>query len=440
MSIVDRVRYFIRHRFVRDGAVLQVGTAVGTFVQALSGVLVARILKPELFGQYSVAFSVASIVTIFLGAGVQDAVAPQTARAWATGDRSSFLQALGFFTKFTLANIIATVAVAFALPAITSRLYGSGIVGQYATVVVLASLISTTVFTLVQFMLQVTGRIKTLSLVTLADVVVRYGVTLTLLITGFGIWGAVAGHVIGAVVMFGAALIVYTYLAREYTQLPGLKHLLSLAGHTSWQPLLRPTFWVMVDRNLGMLYGALPVALMGIYASSPEVSYFKLAFGYLMLAMTALGPISTLLNVHFPTVQVTDHSRLRSTFIRVTLYSTFMTTGITAVVLALSPWIFKILYGPVYMSAVPYVFGFALFGALFGLGVGLGPMWRSVDRVRVSIIINAGTLFLGVPLGIWLITYWHIWGAVAMVTLWYTISHAVSFIYLLRVLPAGRQD
>ncbi|MEK9145138.1 MAG: hypothetical protein AAB339_05970, partial [Elusimicrobiota bacterium] len=41
-----------------------------------------------------------------------------------------------------------------------------------------------------------------------------------------------------------------------------------------WRPLLTPTLWVMVDRNLGMLYGALPIAMVGLYSTEAEVAYF----------------------------------------------------------------------------------------------------------------------------------------------------------------------
>lgn len=434
MSIKKKISYFLSHRFVHSAATLQIGTIAGTLIQAAAGVLVARLLAPDLFGQYAVAFSVASVVTIFLGSGVQDAVAPHVARAWATGDDISLRRSMGFWAKFTVANVIATGAVALAVPFITGTLYHSNILGGYADVIIIASLVSTTVFTLAQLMLQIAGRIGALSALTFTDVVMRYAVSVGLLFAGFGIWGAMAGHFIGAVAILGISIAVYAALVRRHIRLPSLMQLARLARITPWRPLIRPTLLVMADRNLGMLYGALPVAMVGLYAVGAEVAYFKLAFGYIMLAMTAIGPISILLNVHFPTVQVTDKNHLRDSFVRVTLYSTLMTTGITAITLALAPFVFHILYGAVYAPSISYVYGFGIFGALFGLGVGLGPMWRAVDRVNVSIVINLITLGVGIPLGILLITHWHAWGAVAMVTLWYTISHLVSFIYLLAVL------
>ncbi|MDP2647652.1 MAG: hypothetical protein Q8P35_00170, partial [Candidatus Yanofskybacteria bacterium] len=65
-------------------------------------------------------------------------------------------------------------------------------------------------------------------------------------------------------------------------------------------------------------------------------------------------------------------------------------------------------------------------------GVGLGPMWRAVNKVKISILINVITLAAGIPIGFWLIKNYGIWGSVAMVTLWYSASHFASFFYLKR--------
>ena len=86
------------------------------------------------------------------------------------------------------------------------------------------------------------------------------------------------------------------------------------------------------------------------------------------------------------------------------------------------------------MPSVPYVAGLVVYGALYGIGVGLGPMWRAINGVKVSIIINMVILGAGIPLGLWLIKNYSLWGSVAMVTIWFTVSHITSLIYLLRKL------
>jgi O-antigen/teichoic acid export membrane protein len=177
--------------------------------------------------------------------------------------------------------------------------------------------------------------------------------------------------------------------------------------------------------------------MVGLYVSGAPLAYFKLAFGYIVLAMSVMGPVSTVMNVHFPTLQTTAPHELRGQFVRVTALAVLLSSVITAIVLAIAPLVFRILYGAVYLPAVHYVYDFALFGALFGLGVGLGPMWRALGRVQISILINTITLGLGVPLGLWLIAHHGLPGAILMVTAWYTLSHAASFLYLVRALPNG---
>ena len=61
-------------------------------------------------------------------------------------------------------------------------------------------------------------------------------------------------------------------------------------------------------------------------------------------------------------------------------------------------------------------------------------MWRAINKVRVSIMINLLVLGAGIPLGLLLIKMYGLWGAVMMVTIWFSISHMVSFGYLVREL------
>ena len=86
------------------------------------------------------------------------------------------------------------------------------------------------------------------------------------------------------------------------------------------------------------------------------------------------------------------------------------------------------------MPGVNYVFGLFVYGALYGIGVGLGPMWRAINKVKVSITINLIILGAGIPLGLFLIRSFGVWGAVIMTTMLFTVSHFVSFIYLAREL------
>ncbi len=426
----DKIEYFRRHTFVQNVATLQVGNFLGTAIQAITGILLARFLQPEQFGLYALVFSLASLTSIFLGTGVQDAVTPAISRAWVRDDRNEVKEILAFWVKMVLFTAIFTLLVSFLLPWVGNRFYHNSEIGFYAIIIVAASVISTMLFSFSVLMLQVTGRIRGMMLLVLSDQTMRYGLSLGLVVTGFGIIGAVGGHFFGALFVMLIAMSIWMYLHRRHEALPSLIELVRCARKAPLGKFLKPSFLVSLDRNIAMLYMTLPVALTGLYVTASEVTYFKLSFGYINLAMSLLGPISVLLNVEFPKIQVEDSKKLLSNFVRVSLYAVGLSAALTIGAVIASPILFRILYGEAFLPSVPYVFGLFFYGALFGIGVGLGPMWRAIDAVRTSILINVVTLTIGVPAGIALIKEFQLWGAVAMVTLWYTASHLVSFLYL----------
>ena len=195
------------------------------------------------------------------------------------------------------------------------------------------------------------------------------------------------------------------------------------------------SFLIAIDRNVAMLYFILPVIMAGIYISATEVGYFKLAFGYINLAMTILVPVSVLLNVVFPKMKVGEEKNLRKNFIKVSVYSTVISFLVTIAIVLASTFAFRFIYGENFLPSVRYVWGLFIYGALFGIGVGLGPMWRALNRVKVSILINTLVLIVGIPLSLFLMSRLGGWGAVISVTFLVTVSHLISFIYLVRNIP-----
>ena len=268
----------------------------------------------------------------------------------------------------------------------------------------------------------------------LSDQSLRHSLSLVLVIVGFGVAGAISGQLTGAVIIFITSAVLFNNFTKREPLFPGLRGLVLAANRINIKKYLGFTLWVALDRNMGNVFMALPVILTGIYVSASEVSYFKLAFGYTNLALSLLGPISILLNVEFPKLQFQDNEKLRANFIRVSLYSLLLSIVLTSAAAIASPIVFKILYGESYLPSINYVFGLIIYGALYGIGVGLGPMWRAINKVKVSIIINSLVMVGGIPLGLWLIENYGLSGSVIMVTIWFTISHLISFVYLIKKL------
>lgn len=433
-SLFKKFGYFYQNRFVRKTVTLQAGSFAGNIIQAGIGVIIARLLQPELFGIYALAIGMASMTSLILGMGIQEAVSSLLGRAYARKDKTEIENIFGFMFKITFLAALLVIVVSVFLPDIANRLYGNSLIGVYAAIVVTAAVLSSFFFTLTYSSFQVAGRVKLLAILLLSDQSLRYVLSLILIIIGFGVVGAVGGQLAGAVIVFILSAILFTNLTKSEPLFPNLRHLISIAKNADVKKYFRFTFWVALDRNMGNVYMALPVLLTGVYVTASEVSFFKLAFGYTNIVLSLLGPISILLNVEFPKIQTENKIQLYNHFKKISLYSLVFSIMLSISAAVVSPIAFKILYGESYLPSIKYILGLIAYGSLFGIGVGLGPMWRATNKVKVSVLINSVILGAGIPLGLWLIKNYGLWGSVIMVTLWFSISHLVSFVYLIRKL------
>ncbi len=426
----QKLDYLRQSLFVRNVATLQMGSFGGTLVQAVFGIFIARILQPELFGTYSLSIGLAALAGLLLGAGMQDAVGTLVGSAYVKNDREELQDVLAFLLKITFYAGLLTLVVFFFLPSLAEYFYGNSLIGWYAGIVILGVFFSSSFNAIVQLSLQVAGKIKVLALFVFGDQFLRSGLSLLLIFFGFGVLGGASGQLVGALAISIFSVLVWSRLRKVFAIFPSLTELFRATKSISIFKYFSFSFWVAVDRNMGNLYMALPVVLTGIYVSTGEVSFFKLAFGYLNIVLSLLGPISTLLNMEFPKIQVENSRKLRSNFIRISLLGLFISTILTFGAILVSPLAFKILYGESFLPSVSYVFELMVYGALFGIGVGLGPMWRAINKVKVSILINLIILGAGIPIGLWLIRSYDLRGSVIAVTLWFSVSHLVSFMYL----------
>src|SRR3989344_479424 len=432
--IRDKISHLRQNYFIRNVATLQAGSFGGTIVQAVVGILIARLLQPELFGIYSLAIGMAGITSLILGMGIQEAVSSLLGRAYAKKDEIEIENILGFMLKVTFIAAMVVVVISAFLPNISDKLYGNSIIGVYAAIVVVATIFSSLFFTLTYSSLQVTGRVKSLGLLIFSDQSFRHVLSLFFTMIGFGVLGAVSGQLVGSILIFIISVIIFSNFSKEELLFPNLFNLVTVVRNANLRKYFSFTFWVALDRNMGNVFMALPVILTGVYVTSSEVSFFKLAFGYANLVLSLLGSISVLLNVEFPKIQVTDKKQLYANFKRVSLYSLGLSILMTIGAAVVSPIVFKFLYGESYLPSVKYVFGLVAYGSLFGIGVGLGPMWRAINKVKISILINSIILGVGIPFSLWLIKNHGLWGSVITVTVWFSVSHIISFVYLVRQL------
>src|SRR3990167_6304883 len=226
-SIKEKISYFYLHQFVRKTATLQIGSFGVTVVQAVAGIIIARLLQPELLGIYSLAFGLATVTSLIIGAGIQEAVSSMLGRAYAQKDEAEVENILGFMFKITSVATLIVLVFSFFLPRISEGLYGDSVIGVYASIVVIAVVLSSFFFTLAYSAFQVTGRIKSLTYLIITDQSLRSGLSLILVIAGFGVLGAVGGHLVGALIILIFSALLFKSLRAQDILFPDLRQLIS---------------------------------------------------------------------------------------------------------------------------------------------------------------------------------------------------------------------
>lgn len=436
----EKIEYFRAHPFVRNAAILQVGNTFGNFLQAIGGIFIARMLQPEAFGIYALSFGLAGLINIFLGLGAQDAVITILSGAYVRKDQEQIHEAYAFLGKITFfAGCIALLGAGLA-PLIAQYFYGNYLIGVYGGIIIIASIIASTLYSFAMNGLQLVGNIRGMTLLGLLDQLSRTGFAVLFVLVGFGVLGVMLGHLTGATIVFLTSFFVWRHLRREFSILPGLR---SLFRHSISVPIRKYfgfSFWIAVDKNLANLYNILSIMLLGLYVSTSEVTFFKLAFGYINLAISFLGPIGLLLNVEFPKMKEMNSPRLAHNFMRVSLYSFGLSFILTVGAVIVAPFAFRLLYGPNFEASIRYVYGLIPYGAIMGMGIGLGSMLRALNKVVFSIKLHIVTLSLGIPLGLLFIKNWGAWGAVAIVSIWYIEIILVAFFYILRRLKSVQHE
>ena len=435
-KIKEKIEYFRHHWFIKSLVFFQAGNFAANLTQALVGVFIVRLLQPENYGIYALAFSLSGFIAVFLGFGAQGAATTLLSEAYAQDNREKVKEILAFLVKITFILTVPIFIGALFVPWLAGIFYNNYKIGIYAAMLLIATAIGSTFFPFAMMALQITRRIRTMTVLAFSAQFSRSIFTLLLIIGGFGVLGAMVGHLLSAIIILFVSIILWGRVSKHFSIFPSVRKLISNIKDAPIKKYLGFSFWVTADSNIANLYNVLPIMLTGIFVTASEVTFFKLAFGYINLALTLLSPISALLNVEFPKMKVEEGGRdkLLRNFTRSSLYSLLFSITLTIGAIITAPFVFRILYGTNFTPSIKYVAGLFFYGATMGMGVGFGPMWRAINKVKISIIINIITLSIGIPMGIFLIKNFGLWGTVIWVSIVFNISHFASLILIIKEL------
>ncbi len=386
--MISRFRDFIKISFVKDVGILQIAKFVSIFLSMASSVFLARFLGPESYGIYGLVFAFVGLVGIFTDWGANYASLTLLAENYSKGNREEIKNILVYFMKVSFLGfgIVGILALIFA-PLLTDVIYENSQIGNLARVVLLATFMGV-FYTGLVIVMQVIRKITQLAILETVNKFIYVLLPVSFVFFGWGLTGLVWAHLLSSFIFVIISLFVYRSLTRKDNLLPNVRKVFADFKGIKIRKYFRFGFLIAVDKNLGRLTALLPVLLLGVLASVEDVGFFKIAFGYIVIPSLLLGPVSRLLAVQLPKSKTLGGDMLKKHFFKTALYSGFIAILLVIPFIAFAPYLIKFFYGAEYVSSIELVYYMAIMVVLSGFGVGLGSLYRTINRMKISIIIN----------------------------------------------------
>ena len=353
---------------------------VSAALTALLTLYLTRALKPHAFGQFSLAVSVASVLIVFVDAGI--AVSTPRFIAERRSDHSYGARILSNALTFKLATGLVTSIVLVALAVPLADAYGDhGLVWPFRAIAI--ALFGQNLLMLFSSALVAVERIAANLLLYFSESVVETVASILLVALGGGAVGAVfgraAGYVAGgaAAMIIGARVFGWRAIRPRRPESDLMRPLLSYAGV------------LFVVSGAYTLFSQIDIILIGVFKGSAEVAFFS-------------APLRLCALLHYPGLAIQNSVAPRlarsedrepdvRSFVIALRLLVILQAAMCAPALVWAGPIIHLLLGSAYAPAAPVLRGLVPFLFLQGLGpvVSTGVNFLGESRQRIWIAIAA---------------------------------------------------
>jgi len=382
---VFKLKGLIKTSFVKDVSLLQISNFFSIFVGAISSIILARLLHPEMYGVYGLIFAFVGVIGIFMNWGADYAGLTLLAEAYAKKDREEIINILAYYIKLTLFVIlvVGVLGIIFS-PLITQLMYHNSQIGGWGRIVLIGICFSV-VYNMLNMILQASRKIKQLVVLEVFNKFIFTLLPIIFVLLGLGLSGLVWGYFVSALIFLCISLLVLRFLSKKEELSIDFKEIFSNFKKIDFKKYFNFGFLIAINKNIGTLFSLLPVIILGILTMSSDIAYFKVAFGYIGIPLMVLNPVSRLLGVQLPKSKTYGIETLRRHFYRVSFGSGLISFFLMVIFVVMGPFLIRFFYGVEYIESMKLVYGLSVFGFVSSIGVGLGPIYRTLDKMKIAI-------------------------------------------------------
>jgi O-antigen/teichoic acid export membrane protein len=215
-------------------------------------------------------------------------------------------------------------------------------------------------------------------------------VSIALVLTGFGVAGAILGHVASYVVAALATALLLYLVIRSRSQ-----KIAASTGREDFNALIRygaPLFFSVV------LIGIIPLYqnfMLAFYATDAEIGNYKAAQNFIQLIAILSVPITTALLPGFAKIDASNTKDVKSFFRLSNKYTSLLIIPFTILIIIHSADMVQTVYGTTFQTAATYLATYCLLYLLVGIGyLTLSSFFNGLGETRTTLIIASITFIL----------------------------------------------
>ena len=378
----------------RGGFFLISGSIIATIISAIATIVIARLLGPELYGQYALVLVVPQILFLFTDLGINQGLIKFSASLQAENETGRITQLIrhGMLFKASIGIIIFILNFAFA-DHLAILLLNRPDIGPYLRIASTAIIFQIILTTATSAFIGL-DKTEYNALTTNIQAIAKSIISVALVLLGLSVAGAVIGYVAGYIIagIMGTSILFFLLKKNLKTEdksnfAHDLKTLMSYGIPLYTSALLAG--FILPYQNL----------LLAMFTSDTDIGNFKAATNFITLITILSIPITTALLPAFSKLNFSTKEKIRAFFKFANKYTALLIVPAAVLMMILSNEIVQIVYGPTYQSAPLFLSIYCPLYFLVGIGyLTLTSLFNGLGETRITLKTTLITVIIFVLL------------------------------------------
>ncbi|MEM1797454.1 MAG: oligosaccharide flippase family protein [Zestosphaera sp.] len=383
-------------RTSRDAFVVFVGNFLSTLFLAVSAIIVARLLQPENYGIYSVSLLVSSVLLLFTDFGIDSALVKYVSKFNALRKEEIVKEVVfkGLVLKLFVVSVVSVVNYLFAFELSTTLAERP----ELAYYVSLTSILTFSTALMNSFLAIMTalGRMKLRSFVMIMQSLTKLLLSPLLVLLGFGVLGALLGHIASYVVSCVAGFVVML----GYVKLKKPRENIVRS-----YDLVRFGLPLYLSGLLSVVLQRFQYVMLARIATNAELGNMQAANQFISLITLTIAPFSITLFPVFSSLEVRGAWReINELLNNVLKYMSIFTVQVALMIGVFSQDVIRLIYGRLYVTAPLYLTLMSVGYVYAPFTVTLSALLSGLGRTKDLLYSSAIQLLIMMPVSYLLIS------------------------------------